>query len=143
MRKLLPIGSVVMLTGGTKEVMITGYKSKTSNDGDVFDYNGCIFPEGFMENKFLLFNHSQIKEILFTGYENEEYKKYLDKINQMLGTFSINDNDKVKSKNGNTSGKILREPTKPMSKSEMKAKFSVKKPSCSDPDVKIIGGYND
>ena len=39
--KFLPIGSVVLLKGGTKKVMITGYCMKTAEYPDeVFDYNG-------------------------------------------------------------------------------------------------------
>ena len=54
-KKELPIGTVVMLVGGSKKVMITGYRSKNADADKVFDYNGCVFPEGLMENIYCLF----------------------------------------------------------------------------------------
>ena len=63
--KDLPIGTVVLLRGGLKKVMITGYSSVSREDSEkVYDYNGCIFPEGFMENVYVLFDASQIEEIV-------------------------------------------------------------------------------
>ena len=46
--KFLTIGSVVMLKGGDKRAMITGYLPIPNNSGklEMFDYIGCIFPEG-------------------------------------------------------------------------------------------------
>ena len=46
----LPIGSVVLLKGGSKKIMITGYLQEVQNqDKQTFDYRGCPFPEGIME----------------------------------------------------------------------------------------------
>ncbi len=79
MKKLLPIGTVLLLNGGTKSIMITGYYTKNQNN-KVYDYNGCIFPEGYMENLFCLFNHDDIKEIYYMGLDNKEYQDYVKKI---------------------------------------------------------------
>jgi len=39
--KYLPIGSVVILKGGQKKIMITGYFSVEGNNLDeIYDYNG-------------------------------------------------------------------------------------------------------
>ena len=46
--KYLPIGTVVLLKGGSKRVMITGFCSVDGNESDViYDYNGCVYPEGY------------------------------------------------------------------------------------------------
>ena len=75
--KDLPIGTVVLLRGGLKKVMITGYSSVSREDSEkVYDYNGCIFPEGLMENVFCLFDASQIEEVFYEGLRNEEYDEY-------------------------------------------------------------------
>lgn len=76
--ELLPIGTVVLLEGGTRKVMICGYSSKSTADktNKVYDYNGCVFPEGFMENIFCLFDNKQIKEVCYLGLENEEFENY-------------------------------------------------------------------
>ena len=78
--KLLPIGTVVLLNGGTKKVMINGYYSKTDKNNRIYTYNGCIFPEGFMENIFCLFDRSDIKEICYMGYESKEMDDYLNNL---------------------------------------------------------------
>lgn len=78
--KLLPIGTVVLLKGATKKVMINGYYSKTDKNNKIYTYNGCIFPEGFMNNVFCLFDKSDIKKVLYLGYESEELDKYIAKM---------------------------------------------------------------
>mgnify|MGYP003484963103 CR=1 FL=1 len=66
--KFLPIGTVVLLKGGLKKIMITGLSSVSRDDSEkVYDYNGCIFPEGIMENVFSLFDAEQIEEVLYMG----------------------------------------------------------------------------
>ena len=49
--KFLPIGSVVILEGGTKKIMITGFCSISEMDRtQVYDYSGCIYPEGYLSS---------------------------------------------------------------------------------------------
>ena len=80
--KLLPIGSVVMLNNGIKEIMITGfYAVSKENPNSIYDYNGCLYPEGVISSdKNLLFNHNQIAKLIFLGYRSNndvEFKKKL------------------------------------------------------------------
>lgn len=75
--KFLPIGSVVMLNGGTKPIMIISYcifpKNTEKNEKKMFEYGGCTYPEGLVDSNLILaFDHSQIAEIIYTGYETEE-----------------------------------------------------------------------
>ena len=43
-KEILPLGSVVLLNGGTKKVMIIGYCMKTpENPNKMYDYCGCVF----------------------------------------------------------------------------------------------------
>ena len=76
--KYLPIGTVVLLKGGSKKVMIIGYKAVVTDTKQTeWDYSGCIYPEGMLSSdQLLLFDHSQINEIFFTGFEDEEAKKF-------------------------------------------------------------------
>ncbi len=80
--KYLPIGTVVMLENGKKELMITGYLiSESNNPSVVYDYSGCLYPEGIISsNQNAVFNHSQIKEVLFEGYNSEKYKELNEKL---------------------------------------------------------------
>jgi hypothetical protein len=132
--KDLPIGTVVLLRGGLKKVMITGYSSVSREDSEkVYDYNGCIFPEGLMENVFCLFDASQIEEVFYEGLRNDDYENYTEKRKSMLAsgssygrtgyTESNNRTEKPKGRRARTA------PKHPKSASEMHAKYDVKKMS--------------
>lgn len=74
LEQVLPIGTVVMLKGGIKRLMIVGYQiSPTDDMSKVYDYAGCLYPEGFMgAEKMLMFDHSQIEHIFAMGLQNPE-----------------------------------------------------------------------
>ena len=76
--KYLPIGSVVMLKNGKKRLMITGYAQiDLESKNKVYDYSGCMYPEGVISTKkILLFNHEDIIQIFAIGYSDEEQKTY-------------------------------------------------------------------
>ncbi len=76
--KFLPIGTVVMLKGGTKRIMVNGFCAIDPAQPNVmFDYSGVLFPEGALSSdQALLFNHSQIKDILHMGLEDDEQRKF-------------------------------------------------------------------
>lgn len=81
-KDILPLGSVVLLNGGTKKVMIIGYCMRTpEKPNKMYDYCGCIFPEGVLRSDVTsVFDHEQIKEICFSGFKNEESKKFIDRV---------------------------------------------------------------
>jgi len=84
--KYLPIGTVCILNGGEKKVMITGFcATPTEDNTKVFDYSGCMYPEGFLvSNQACLFNHDQIKNIYHTGYQDQEDIEFKLKLKQMV-----------------------------------------------------------
>ena len=65
-KDILPLGSVVLLNGGTKKVMIIGYCMKTpEKPNKMYDYCGCVFPEEVLRSDVTcVFDHEQIKEAL-------------------------------------------------------------------------------
>ena len=75
--KYLPIGSVVKLKNNDKFLMITGYYSlEYNNSVKIYDYVGCSYPEGFLiRNNSYSFNHSDILQVVFAGFVNDDYKK--------------------------------------------------------------------
>jgi len=80
---LLPIGSVVLLSGSTKKVMIIGVCQRGANDPKkIWDYTGVVFPEGFIApDKMFMFNNEQIEQVFAMGYQDEEqlaFKKKID-----------------------------------------------------------------
>lgn len=92
--KFLPIGTVVMLKGGTKRVMITGYLVTPADDKDkLFDYCGCLFPEGVVSSdKNLLFNHDQIDKVYHLGLRDDEEKAF---INQLIAAVNATSNSQT------------------------------------------------
>ena len=84
--KFLPVGTVVMLEGGSKRVMINGFCAIDPEEPKkMYDYSGVLFPEGALSSdQALLFNHEQIKEISHMGLEDEESRKFNLKMKMLL-----------------------------------------------------------
>lgn len=84
--KYLPIGSIVLLKGGKKRAMITGFCSVAQENQDkIYDYSGCVYPEGYLSsNQVCLFDHDQIEKIFFVGYEDDEEKIFKGKLKQIV-----------------------------------------------------------
>lgn len=92
--KFLPIGTVVLLKGGKREIMITSYcimptgevydkTGKIENpEKKVFDYGACFYPEGMVvSDQIFAFNHDQIDRICYMGYETDKQKELSKMIN--------------------------------------------------------------
>ncbi len=85
--KFLPIGTVVLLKGGKKELMIISYcivpsgeaydkDGKVEISGKMFDYGGCVYPEGMItSDQLFAFNHEQIEKVVYKGYETDNQKE--------------------------------------------------------------------
>ena len=86
MREFFPIGTVVLLTGGTKRVMVTGYMvTEVDKPDKVYDYCGVMYPEGSLSSdQVLLFNHSQIRRVYAEGYKDNEYDEFMYKLHMVI-----------------------------------------------------------
>ena len=86
--KFLPIGTVVLLKGGKKRAMITGFcYIAQENQEKIYDYSGCVYPEGYLSsNQVCLFDHDQIEKIFFVGFEDEEERVFKDKLNKIVAS---------------------------------------------------------
>lgn len=84
--RFLPIGTVVLLKGGKKRLMITGFCSFDEGKKDrAYDYTGCLYPEGIISSKQMaLFDHSQIDKIYHLGLSDQEEKEFKAKLNASL-----------------------------------------------------------
>lgn len=84
--KYLPIGTVVMLKGGSKRIMITGFCSFANDDkSKIYDYSGCLYPEGIISaSQTLLFDHTQIEKIYHIGLIDDEEKEFKNKLKEMI-----------------------------------------------------------
>jgi hypothetical protein len=73
MDRYLPIGSVVLLKGGEKRVLIYGRKQRQLDTDTMWDYIACPYPEGNISQEYTyLFNHEQVERIYFLGFQDEE-----------------------------------------------------------------------
>lgn len=83
---VLPIGSVVLLKNSTKKLMITGFAQVSADDPDkIYDYVGCVFPEGFLgPDQTFLFDSHQIETIFFIGYQDQEQMAFKIRIDEAL-----------------------------------------------------------
>lgn len=84
--KYLPVGTVVMLKGGSKRLMITGFCiTPQENTAQMFDYSGCLYPEGIINTtQNAVFNHDQIAQVYHLGLKDEEEKLFKEKLNNLL-----------------------------------------------------------
>ncbi len=69
---LLPLGTIVTLDNDNK-IVIIGYKGSLKNE--IKDYTGCLYPHGLIDENIFCFNKSDIKKILFYGYQTPELYK--------------------------------------------------------------------
>ena len=57
--------------------MIYGRKQLKLDDEQMFDYLAVPYPEGYISPEYTyVFNHSDIEEIIFLGFDNEEEKTF-------------------------------------------------------------------
>ncbi len=87
--KFLPLGSVVMLKGASKRLMITGFCTMAADDesGVMYDYSGCMYPEGVISSdRTAVFNHNQIEKVYHLGLVDEEEKTFKTKLVQLLNS---------------------------------------------------------
>ena len=76
--RFLPLGTVVLLKGATKRLMITGYAAyDKGNTAKAYDYSGCLYPEGIItSDQLALFDNKQIDKVFHMVYSDEEDKKF-------------------------------------------------------------------
>ena len=83
--ELLPIGSVVLLNGGEKKLMICGImQTEVGGSNETYDYIGVWYPEGQFSDVKYLFNHDDINQIFFRGYEDEERSDFIGRLQNLF-----------------------------------------------------------
>ena len=82
MNDLLAIGTVVFLKKYKESILIIGYKGQKEENGEYYDYIGCMMPLGYTSNQeFILFNAEDIHNISYIGYQSDKIKKVKRLIN--------------------------------------------------------------
>lgn len=82
----LPLGSIVKIRGSLKKTVIVarGLMTVIGSEALFFDYGGAVYPEGVVGDQILYFNHCDIEEVIFKGYENEENTEILKNLNHWM-----------------------------------------------------------
>ena len=87
---LLPIGSVVLLKGGNKRIMICGRVQAQSGKDVIYDYSACYYPEGIIDpTKMFFFNRDAIAQVFFVGFQDQEEVDYRHTVLDQLGELVI------------------------------------------------------
>lgn len=82
---MLPLGSVVYLKNGTAKTIIInrGIFFEDNSNTKMFQYEGCLYPNGSNPQDRYYFNEEDIDEVIFRGYEDKleenfqfEFKKW-------------------------------------------------------------------
>lgn len=90
--EFLPVGSVVMLNGGEKRVMICGRIQAQAGTDVIYDYSACYYPEGIIDPKSMFFfNRDAIETVYFRGYEDQDELDYRHNVLDQLGELEIRD----------------------------------------------------
>jgi hypothetical protein len=62
--------------------MIVGLKQKQENEDKVWDYSGCLYPEGIINpDRLFLFDHNQIEVLFFIGFQDGEGMQFMVNLN--------------------------------------------------------------
>ena len=85
-KNYLPIGTVVLLKNAKKRIMITGFYVKPDKNKDVvYDYTGCLYPEGVISSdKNLVFNHEDIDKVYYVGFADIEEQEFKTKLYEAI-----------------------------------------------------------
>ncbi|MDR6865509.1 hypothetical protein J2Y69_000091 [Microbacterium resistens] len=78
-RSFLPLGSVVILKGSVKKLLVVSRGSIV--EGEFFDYGAFLFPEGMIDTNIAYFNHDDILKNVFEGYRDTDDELVLEILN--------------------------------------------------------------
>jgi hypothetical protein len=91
-KNLLPIGSVVMLKGGEKRIMICSRIQAREGESCIYDYSACYYPEGITgPSDMFFFNRDSIELIYFIGFQDKEELDFRHNILDKLGELEVKD----------------------------------------------------
>ena len=90
--EFLPVGSVVLLKGGNKRIMICGRIQAQAGTDIIYDYSACYYPEGIIDpTSMFFFNRDAIETVYYRGYDDQEELDYRSGVLDQLGELEIRD----------------------------------------------------
>lgn len=101
-KDLLPIGSIVKIKNAEREFMICGRVVAKSGSKEVYDYLGCMYPEGIIDpSELYFFNQIGIEECVYRGFEDDQELNFRKNVLETLNDVQVVD------------GKIVPKPNTP------------------------------
>ena len=102
-KDMLPVGSVVLLKGGEKRVMICGRIQAKAGENIIYDYSACYYPEGIIDpSAMFFFNRDAIDTVYFVGFQDKEELDFRHEVLDQLGELEIKDGAIVPKEEGRT-----------------------------------------
>lgn len=99
MKEFLPIGSIVLLKGGTKRLMICG-RIQQREEGEMYDYSACYYPEGILDpDNLFLFNNEDIDTVYFVGMQDTEEFRFRAYMEEQLNKMGYRDRKDAEEQN--------------------------------------------
>lgn len=98
-KNLLPIGSVVLLKGGDKKIMVCGRIQAKDGENAIYDYSACYYPEGIVDpSSMFFFNRDAIDTVYFIGFQDQDELNFRQNVLDKLGELEIKDGSIVPKK---------------------------------------------
>lgn len=89
---LLPLGSIVLLSGAERKLMIIGRIVSDEKMEQIYDYVGVIYPEGLSgDGEQFFFNRDAIDLVLFIGFQDDEELSMRSEIFAAIDELEIKD----------------------------------------------------
>ena len=91
----LPLGSVVVIKGNVKKLMIIARGLALKHEGEVsyFDYGACTYPEGLIGDQVIYFNHDVILKKVFDGFSDEDERMMIENLKTTLAGIDMKKGD--------------------------------------------------
>ena len=85
----LPLGTVVVLIGSIKKVMIAQravYVPVNEDETDIkyFEYGAVLYPEGLVDGQLVYFNSEDVYKVIAVGYTDADDELLVEEINEAL-----------------------------------------------------------
>ena len=85
----LPLGTLVVLNGSIKKVMIAlraVYVPVNEDETDIkyFEYGAVLYPEGLVDGQLVYFNSEDVYKVIAVGYTDADDELLVEEINEAL-----------------------------------------------------------
>lgn len=77
---MLEIGTILYLKQGSQKIMVIsrGPIIQTDKKRVMFDYSGCLYPLGYLQEQIYYFNEENVDKIIFKGFHDEDEDRFVE-----------------------------------------------------------------